>query len=163
QGESSRPRLSLAGRYPLIAAGLLLAAGLGWWLAAGRPPQGEKTAPEPAVAWLVNAQNCRWADEVGPTGVLSAGKVLKVERGLVEVRFDCGASVVLEGPARLELLSGKAARLLRGRLSARVPPSAAGFEIRSPQGRVIDLGTEFGVAVADNGVTDVYVFEGKVE
>jgi hypothetical protein len=28
---------------------------------------------------------------------------------------------------------------------------------------VIDLGTEFGIAVSDNGATDVYVFEGKVE
>jgi hypothetical protein len=158
-GGPGRPRPPLPGRYPLIAAGLLLAAGLGWWLAGGR----EQDAPETAVAWLVNAQNCRWADDVGPPRALTAGKSLQVEGGLVEVRFACGASVVLEGPARLELLSGKGARLLRGKLSARVPQAAAGFEILSPQGKVIDLGTEFGVAVADNGVTDVYVFEGQVE
>jgi hypothetical protein len=162
-GEPARPRLPGSRWYPLIAAGLLLAAGLGWWLAAGRPGGRAQDVPGTAVAWLVNAQNCQWADAVGPTGVLSAGKVLQVERGLVEVRFHCGASVVLQGPARLQLLSGKGARLLRGKLSARVPQAAAGFEILSPQGKVIDLGTEFGVTVADNGVTDVYVFEGKVE
>jgi hypothetical protein len=162
-GEPARPRLPPSRWYPLIAVGLLLAAGLGWWLAAGRPGGRAQDAPETAVAWLVNAQNCQWADDVGPTGILSAGTVLQVERGLVEVRFHCGASVVLQGPARLELLSGKGARLLRGKLSARVPPAAAGFEVLSPQGKVIDLGTEFAVAVADNGVTDVYVFEGQVE
>jgi hypothetical protein len=37
------------------------------------------------------------------------------------------------------------------------------FTVLSPQGKVIDLGTQFGVAVADSGATDVYVFEGKVE
>src|SRR5262249_7720011 len=115
------------------------------------------------IAWLVNAQDCRWADAVEPTGSMQAGQVLTVERGLAEVRFQCGARVVLEGPARLELLSGKSARLARGRLTARAPKEGAGVECLSPQGKVIDLGTEFGVAVADNGATDVYVFEGKVE
>jgi hypothetical protein len=133
---------------------------MGWWLVTGRDG---RAAPEAAVAWLVNAQNCQWADDVGTVGTLAAGKVLQVERGLAEIRFRCGAAVVLEGPAHLELLSGKSARLLRGKLTARVPPTAVGFEILSPQGKVIDLGTEFGVAVAADGVTDVYVFEGKVE
>src|SRR5262249_8571004 len=84
-------------------------------------------------------------------------------RGLAEIRFQCGARVVLEGPASLELLSGKSARLRHGKLTARVPGPATGFAIISPQGKVIDLGTEFGIAVADSGATEVYVFEGKVE
>jgi hypothetical protein len=94
---------------------------------------------------------------------MQAGKVLKLERGLAEIRFQCGARVVLEGPASLDLLSGKSARLGHGKLTARVPGPATGFTILSPQGKVVDLGTEFGIAVADNGATDVYVFEGKVE
>jgi hypothetical protein len=93
---------------------------------------------------------------------MGPGTTLKVERGLAEIRFRCGARVVLEGPARLELLSEKSARLLRGKLTARVSGPAAGFEVLSPQGKVIDLGTEFGVAVSEQGATDVFVFEGKV-
>src|SRR5262249_55973492 len=54
------------------------------------------------------------------------------------------------------------ARLLGGKLAARVPEAAIGFEIVSPQGKVIDLGTEFGVAVGAGGATEVYVFEGQV-
>jgi ferric-dicitrate binding protein FerR (iron transport regulator) len=144
-----------------VAAGVLLAVAAGWWLVAGRPPRG--AGREPSVAWLVNAQNCKWAADVAPAGDLRAGTVLALERGLAEVRFECGARAVLEGPASLELLSGKSARLLRGRLTARAAGPAAGFEVLSPQGKVIDRGTEFGVAVSEGGTTEVYVFEGRVE
>jgi hypothetical protein len=147
----------------IAAAALLLALGLGGWLLLTGRPGPDVPEPDLAIAWLVNAQDCQWADAVEPGGSMQAGRVLAVARGLAEVRFRCGARVVLEGPARLELLSGKSARLARGRLTARVPGAAAGFAILSPQGKVIDLGTEFGVAVADDGATDVYVFEGKVE
>src|SRR5262249_44377513 len=54
------------------------------------------------------------------------------------------------------------ARLMRGRLTARVPEAARGFEILSPQGKVSDLGTEFGLSVSESGATNVHVFEGKV-
>jgi hypothetical protein len=146
-------------RYWFVpAACLVLAFGIGGWLLNGRPrPEGE-----PAIAWLVNAQNCQWSREE-PTGDMQAGKVLELERGLAEIRFQCGARIVLEGPASLGLLSAKSARLRRGKLTARVPGPTTGFTILSPQGKVIDLGTEFGIAVSDTGATKVVVFEGKVE
>jgi hypothetical protein len=158
-GRAPRPgllRRCLAPRFFVPAACLLLAVGAGWWLWRGRLDR------EPAIAWLVNAQSCRWAAGE-PAGDMRAGKVLKLEHGLAEIRFQCGARVVLEGPAGLELLSGNASRLMYGKLTARVPGPAAGFEVLSPQGKVIDLGTEFGISVSDGGATDVYVFEGKVE
>jgi hypothetical protein len=117
---------------------------------------------EPTVAWLVNAQNCQWTDG-DLAGDMQAGKVLKLERGLAEIQFQCGARALLEGPATLELLSGKSAQLRRGKLTARAPGPAVGFEILTPEGKVIDLGTEFGMAVSDSGAADVYVVEGKVE
>ncbi len=145
-------------RYWFVPAACLLLAVAGWWLVNGRlHPEGE-----PPIAWLVNAQNCQWSREE-PTGDMQAGKVLELERGLAEIRFQCGARVVLEGPASLDLLSAKSARLRRGKLTARVPGPATGFTIISPQGKVIDLGTEFGIAVSDTGATKVVVFAGKVE
>lgn len=158
-GSASPGRLFLRRHWAkawVPAACLALALGAGWWLRNGRPES------EPAIAWLVNAQNCRWAREE-PGGDMHAGKVLELERGLAEIRFQCGARVVLEGPASLDLLSANSARLRHGKLTARVPGPATGFTILSPQGKVIDLGTEFGVAVSDSGATKVYVFEGKVE
>ncbi len=145
----------------LVAASVLLLVGITGWLLTRTHESVHST--EEAVAWLVNAQNCQWAEDIGPEGIMQAQRVLRLDRGLAEIRFHCGATVVLEGPATLELLSGKRARLKQGRLTARVPEAARGFEILSPQGKIIDLGTEFGMAVADNDATDVYVFQGKVE
>lgn len=158
---ASRSRFQTS-RVIAIAACLALAIGTGWWLVSGRPASGDRSRHEPTIAWLVNAQNCQWL-EAEPAGDMQAGRTLKLQRGLAEIRFLCGARVVLAGPASLELLSGKSARLKHGRLTARVPGPANGFEIVSPQGKVIDLGTEFGVDVSDNGTTSVFVFEGKVE
>jgi hypothetical protein len=148
-----------------VAVSALVAVGA--WLVV-RPTGPTAPAREPAVAWLVNAQNCQWAgveggDAVGAAGDLHAGKVLELVRGLAEIRFECGASAVIEGPARLELLSATRVRLVRGKLAAKVPHSVLGFEVLSPQGKVIDLGTEFGVRVTEEGATDVIVFDGKVE
>jgi hypothetical protein len=136
-----------------IAVGLLLAVALGRSLS---------TPADGTVAWLVNAQNCSWSDG-DPPGDLRPGRTLRIDRGLAEIQFRCGARVVVEGPARLEFLSATSARLHDGKLAARVPPEASGFEILCPQGRVIDLGTEFGLSVSPTGAADVYVFEGRVE
>jgi hypothetical protein len=144
----------------VLAASLLAVAGV--WLF-GR----QEAARTPAVAWLVNAQNCQWAGAVNNAtngaGDLHAGKVLELVRGLAELRFQCGATAVVEGPAQIELLSATRVRLVRGKLTAKVPQSALGFEVLSPQGKVIDLGTEFGMQVTDEGATEVIVFDGKVE
>jgi hypothetical protein len=143
-----------------IAAGLLVAVAAGLWIVRSTVFP-NKPEDDSAIAWLVNAQDCSWSGP-GPAGNLQAGKVLKIDRGLAEIHFQCGARVILEGPSVLELISSKSARLASGKLTARVPPAASGFEILSPQGKVTDLGTEFGI-VSNNRSTVVYVFEGKVE
>jgi hypothetical protein len=157
--EAASPRPGFLRRHALtlsvIAAALLIATALGWW---ALHPWSER-APE--VAWLVNAQNCTWSGGE-PQSDLRAGKLLAIDGGLAEFRFQCGARVILEGPARLELLSPTSARLHHGRLTVRVA-GATGFEILSPQGRVVDHGTEFGVAVSNAGATSVRVFQGRVE
>ncbi|WP_435011553.1 FecR domain-containing protein [Tundrisphaera lichenicola] len=115
------------------------------------------------IAWLVNAQDCRWSTvEESPTRDMRAGKVLKLERGLAEIEFDRGARVILKGPASLELLSDNMARLISGSMTAHVPPPAQGFTVYSPQGKVVDLGTEFGLSVDDPDTTSVRVFSGKL-
>lgn len=130
-------------------------------------PRTPKIAPRPEgnedIAWLVNAQNCEWEDRHPIEAGLKAGTRLAMTRGLAEIRFKSGATVILSGPCRLELTDGNSANLLRGKVAARVPESAIGFEVRTPQGKVIDLGTEFGVSVGETGNADVFVFEGKVD
>jgi hypothetical protein len=146
-------------RTAALAAGLLVAVVVGGLLARGWSGAGR--AEDESIAWLVNAQDCTWS-ESGLTGHLQPGKVLKIERGLAEFHFQCGARIILEGPSEVHLLSGHSARLVSGKLTASVPAEAVGFEILSPHGKVVDLGTEFGVR-SGNGLTEVYVFKGKVE
>ena len=116
------------------------------------------------VAWLVNAQDCLWSQtDQRPGRDMQAGKPLRLDRGLAEIEFDCGARVILQGPAGLELLSGRSARLLQGVLTAHVPPRARGFTVLTPHNRVVDLGTEFGLAVDEAGAATVRVFTGEVQ
>jgi hypothetical protein len=116
------------------------------------------------IAWLINAQDCIWTGKNQKPGrEMRSGKVLRLDRGLAEIEFDRGARVILQGPAGLELLSGSKARLLYGTLTARVPAQASGFTVLSPNGKVVDLGTEFGLSVSGAGSTSVRVFRGLVE
>ena len=150
-------------RRPLawgVAAAVVLITTAAWLLVLN---DGSKAAQLPAIAWLVNAQDCKWAGGAAPAGELYTGRTVAIDRGLAELRFRSGATLILEGPADLELLSAASARLRRGKLAARVPAAAAGFTILAPQGKVIDLGAEFGMAVSATGTTDVVVFEGRVE
>ena len=56
-----------------------------------------------------------------------------------------------------------AGRLNRGELAARVSKQARGFTIDTPSASIVDLGTEFGVAVEADRATQVEVFEGIVQ
>ena len=153
-----------------VAAAVFVAAVIGIGLAALRVSEQARPGRLPVnkalvanVAWLVNAQDCQWA----PTGQrpgrdMRAEKELRLVRGLAEIEFDCGARVILQGPAGLQLLSGFSARLLHGTLTARVPAHAQGFTVLTPHNKVVDLGTEFGLSVDETGATTVRVFTGEV-
>jgi ferric-dicitrate binding protein FerR (iron transport regulator) len=155
------------GRWLGLGAVVATAAAVLTWLASGpglhhRPSPHAGAAGE-NVAWLVNAQDCLWGDGgQRPGRDMRAGKDLDLARGLAEIEFDGGARVILQGPAGLRLLSGRSARLLRGTLTARVPARARGFTVLTPHNRVVDLGTEFGLSVDDEGAAMVRVFTGEV-
>ena len=157
EGPAARPspRRRRAVLVAAAAACLLCAVAATWHFT--RSAEGSR-----AAAWLVNAQNCRWQAS-GLRGDLVPGRRIKLAAGLAELRFACGATVLLQGPADLTILSSQSARLDRGRISARVPEEARGFQVVSPGGRVVDLGTEFGLAVGEDGATEVRVFSGHVE
>jgi hypothetical protein len=74
-----------------------------------------------------------------------------------------GVTLTLEGPADLELLSLDRVHCRRGKLRTRVPRGAEGFIVTTPGSAVIDLGTEFGLNVADDGTAKLMVFKGEAE
>lgn len=106
-----------------------------------------------------------WQNPNGSYAVAShvrSGQTLALERGQIELTYESGAKLMLTGPTEF-LVERKGGKLRRGELVARVPQAGHGFTIETPYGKVIDLGTEFGVVVDDFGVSQVSVFEGKVE
>jgi hypothetical protein len=128
-------------------------------------PDGIPLEDRPVVASIVDTKDGVWSEE---TKLISGASLhesqqLQLATGVARIRFGDGATVTLEGPVSLELLSAGSARLKSGILTSYVPPEAIGFQVRTEALDVVDLGTSFGVAVTDLGETSVSVFSGRVE
>ena len=91
-----------------------------------------------------------------------AGQVLQLSRGEMRLTYDTGVKMRLLAPTEF-VVGAAGGRLRRGGLRAVVPEEGRGFTIETPNGKVVDLGTEFGVAVDDFGVSEVSVFQGIVD
>lgn len=115
-----------------------------------------------AIAWVTDAQDCSWNKDSVQQGRLVPRQILTVKSGLLELGFASEATVLVEGPAEIEIKSASQLRLLKGRVAVKMPKGLSGFEVLTQQGRILDLGTEFGVSVDSEGKVDVKVFEGKV-
>ncbi len=119
-----------------------------------------------SVAAISDSINAQWELSKHPTDIGSrlwnneGARLLK--KGAVKIAFDYGAEVIIEGPAEFEMKDAEKMILHFGRLYAVVPKEAAGFTVDTPFSTVIDLGTEFGVKVDIDGVTDVHMFKGRV-
>lgn len=92
--------------------------------------------------------------------LLTAGP-LSFESGLAEIDFFCGATVLVEGPARLQIESDWSLIVNEGRLRVTVPPAAQGFVVKAADSEIVDLGTEFAVDVT-NQQAAVKVIDGEV-
>jgi len=89
--------------------------------------------------------------------------IIEIESGLVQIDFFHGATVLLEGPSKFQVINSEQGRLIHGKLCADVPPPAIGFEILTGGFKVVDLGTSFGMSVDYDGSGEVHVFDGEVE
>ena len=116
------------------------------------------------IARLTDTAAARWSD-TGPSpqvGDALPSSQLHLLEGFAEFELSGGAVVLLEGPARLDLLGPERAFLHAGRLVARAGGDAAGFIVETERASVLDVGTEFGVEVGPSGATVVQVFDGEV-
>jgi hypothetical protein len=163
-GASRRRAWPLSAKLALAASLVLgaLVAGFGW-LASRNPMQVAETHQE-GCAVLVDAAAAEWgtrADALQPGMTVGMGP-LHLKKGLARLEFYSGASLTLEGDAELDILSVNSAKLSRGKVRAHVPQHARGFKLVTPDAQVVDLGTEFGLAVSDAGKSEVHVFDGEV-
>jgi hypothetical protein len=167
-----------------IAAALIGVAAVSSWgslaiMSRAKPPfgiaQGRQAADlavegdvdgGPTVAKITATRNCLWQESAKGIGFgsrLHTGQRLELSAGLVEITFDDGAAVVLEGPATFDVRDRGEARLHEGRLAAVVPERAQGFQVATSRVNIIDLGTEFGLMADADGATEVHVFNGLVK
>ncbi len=164
-----RRRFMLWGALGLsgLAAALLLTLTIPWQRPRGVSTSSgrESEATDATVAVLLQAPGAEWAET---SSLMRAGTPLspgwlRLKSGFAQIEFYSGATVILEGPAELQLISRMEAYCARGKLRATVPPEAQGFTISSPELALVDRGTEFGLQVGASGKTEVHVFQGKVE
>jgi hypothetical protein len=163
-------RLPVALTYAGVAAAAALLVVLGqltqrvlYPTSQSAPSQVVQSAPDP-VATVANSLEAAWASANLPA---AAGTPLEpgsysLLRGVVEVKFGGGATLLVEGPADFELISRERAKLNSGRVVANVPKEAVGFTLISDAAAFVDLGTEFGVEIGLDGKTTVTVLEGEV-
>lgn len=127
-----------------------------------RDPSEEATAQ--GVALVTRLVDVQWNNSQPTYNVgdaLPRGR-FQFDKGHAQLEFLCGATLIVEGPADIELESPTQARVRHGRMRASVPPAARGFTLEVDDLKVVDLGTEFGLSVSDSG-TDIQVFDGEVE
>ncbi|HAH44353.1 MAG TPA: hypothetical protein DCM07_05745 [Planctomycetaceae bacterium] len=100
--------------------------------------------------------------------VLSSGEPVKnfikqtLKQGSAELHFPTGAKVLISAPASYEVTGNNSMHLQQGSFIANVPSSGIGFQVDTPHGRVIDLGTLFSVQTVEKLDTRIQVYRGKV-
>ena len=118
-----------------------------------------RSAPTLAAEISATWERSRGVPEVGAALPHSE---LQLTAGLARIQFATGTQVILEGPATVRVDATNGITLLSGKLTAVVPQPAHGFTVITPLATLVDLGTEFGVNVHDEGGTDFDVFKGTV-
>ena len=87
---------------------------------------------------------------------------MQLESGVAQIELFSGVTIIVEGDAEFEILSPMEMTVARGKVRAQVPEPAHGFRIRTAEGEVVDLGTEFALNVSP-AHSEVHVLDGKVE
>ncbi|QDT67503.1 FecR protein [Planctomycetes bacterium MalM25] len=128
-----------------------------------RPPSSE-SAPY-YIAQLSNlTPDVAWSETTSSQEFLlrvRRGERIGIDSGLVQIEYYSGARIILQGPCDYVLTGENSGRLERGQLTGHV--SKGDFVLTTPNAEVIDLGTEFGVAVNGVAKTEVCVFDGEVQ
>jgi hypothetical protein len=153
--DTRRRRGFLAAALTTVAA---LAVVAGFALRPQRESNGE-------FATLERVQNATWSNSTLPIqegARLSSGR-MELADGMATIDFDKGVKLVLEAPAVFELIDENQCRLHKGKVRAEVRPGGEGFVVLTPTARLIDRGTVFGVHVQVGGVSDLWVFKGRVD
>ena len=125
------------------------------------PPQ----LSEP-VATLIDQKDVKWDQEseklFTSDRLLTHQAPFQIYGGILNIVYDNGVEVIIEGPAEFEINRG-GIFLNHGKLYSHVLSTGKGFAVDTPNSRFIDLGTEFGVDVDSFGSSELHVLHGEVQ
>jgi hypothetical protein len=116
------------------------------------------------VASVFDAVDAEWSSglPITPgTRIRSNSKPIRLTRGIIKLRTDDQVEVVLEAPSEFHFSSYSEISMNYGKLFARVSEQGYGFSVVTPNSKVVDLGTEFGVLGHIDGNTEVHLYKGK--
>lgn len=157
---------SAALRTAVPPGGLSAAAVLSRW---DGPAQAELMQSPPFEEMLVKCKSVALKDlvsnldfelqEPGGWGFMSQ---LSVQEGSYTFWLESGVTCYVKAPAELVFGSSSQIYLKHGELLVRVDKGSTGFNVETSLLKVRDMGTMFGVAVDEKGVSDVMVTEGRV-
>lgn len=94
---------------------------------------------------------------------LEKGSRLQLSQGGVELTLKSGVVAMVRAPADLTLHEENLLYQSLGMARYVVPKSAVGFQVKTPDLMVTDLGTDFGVISSPDNLDQVHLFKGKVE
>jgi hypothetical protein len=118
------------------------------------------------VGRITGMVGCAWRDSAtvpSQNALVSHGDCFTLTSGLLEITYNTGAKVLLQGPVNYQVDSKNGGFLAVGRLTGKVTTEVArGLTIETPTATVTDLGTEFGVEVQPDHRQTVVVFQGRV-
>lgn len=116
-----------------------------------------------SVALIRSSVDAEWQGRgINANGYLEGGVEITLAQGHAEVVFGDGAAVIVAAPAAFTPIGPNAMQLISGSMTATCPETAEGFTVATTSGLITDLGTEFGIAIEDDGSTRAQVFTGKI-
>ena len=134
-----KPRAAMALLVGAAAAVLVLAAI--WTLKDIRPASAGRIISSELAGWQSDQPTIEGA-EFGPGTYL-------LQRGVATLGFHSGAEMVLEGPAKIEVVSEMQVIFDYGNASFNVPESAVGFRVDTRYGNIVDHGTRFSLSLGE--------------
>jgi hypothetical protein len=123
---------------------------------------GDASLPSPACGRGAGGEGGSHSRTVVKSAI-HLGDTLALRSGLLELTYDTGAKVILQGPVSYGVESRNGGFMRVGKLTGQAETKESkGFAVRTPTAIVTDLGTEFGVEVTSEGNTVSHVFRGSV-
>lgn len=149
----------------LAAAAVLLAAFLG--VMVFRPAQRSAVADVPSVQaravggslWQINGIP---QPDTGKEVVIRAGDSLRVTSGMVKLELDSGSVIVMQGGSHAGFPAPRKPVLYEGWLWIDTGNTNDAFEISTQELVIRDIGTRFGVRIAEGGQSEIHLLEGSV-